>query len=199
MKNLYYGQKVQSATPDETKKQVLEQINSCCSITRLKKFRLLQTSLIEHIDNSRLFFRCESNGSCTKIYISVIDEKFMSLIVNGSFSTVPKYLETEIYEMIQEQCESYIKCLDERIPIIEQKNAKLRKKDSFLLAVLIPIVFFSFLILEHIPDNLNIYGTFSSVDELIMCFPWIMLVILRALSLTAITVIPLRRFIRENF
>lgn len=189
--------KIQTESWEDIKNTVYKAINNCRSISRLKNSRFIFKSLTEHIRQSRLFFSCESNSINTQITVSLLDEKFMTFVVNERLTYVPEYMQEEISEMLESLCHSAIDCIDKRIRIVEERNKRLSKRDDFLLALFITIVFISFFV--SIPDNINLYGTFSSVDELVMCFPWAMLAILRVLSMIAITVIPLRRFIREDF
>ena len=125
------GHKIQGETWEETEEKTLENINSCCCVSQLKDSRLIFKSMIEHIKQSQLFFRCESNNHITKISVSLREEEFMSILVKEKILTVSEDMQTEISVMLQELCEKAIDCINKRIPVIEDfVEIKKEKKKS---------------------------------------------------------------------
>lgn len=191
--------KIQTESWKDMKNKVFEVINNCCSISRLKNSRFIFKSLIEHINQSRLFFRCESNSVNTQITVLLLDEKFMSIIVNEKMSDVPEYMQEEISKMLKELCESAIECIDKRIPVIEQKNKVQKKRDKLIFVTLIPVIAVMSLFSTYISEKTTALSE-SGSDEMkfFMGIAVGISTLIKVLSLITIVIIPLRWFIEDK-
>lgn len=118
---------------EETAEKVFAEIENCCSVNQLNIRRLVYTSLMEQIKDSRLFFRCEYNNNVTKITVSMVNEDFMNLIVTGCFSSVPDYIQAEISEQLCKLSEEVIERIDERISVVEKRNAQMKKREKVIM------------------------------------------------------------------
>lgn len=132
--NIYCeGHKIQGETWEETAGKLFEEIDSCCSVRQLKDVRCKYESLIKHIEQSELFFACTGNSNETKITVFAADEEVMSAVLNGSFSEVSDDWQTEMSESLKEISEAAIERIDERISVVEERNAQMKKREKVIM------------------------------------------------------------------
>ena len=143
--------------------KITDGLNSCLSLKKLSKALTFYKSLIIEINQSRIFFHCENGFGKTKIAFKLLDgTEFMNMLIDDSIDIVPEDMQGEILEFLLKLCEKAIKCINERIPIVEKTNRIQGKKYALNLIIFVTLgVFLSAFhtnIAEKIIESVNVNG-----------------------------------------
>ncbi len=109
--------------------RIIEDLNSCLSLTTLNNAYTFYKGLITEISLLRILFDCENGCGVTKISLKLFDgTEFMQILLDDYINTISVDMQSEILKLLLELCEKATECIDKRIPIVNEINKELRKK-----------------------------------------------------------------------
>lgn len=181
--------------------RIIEDLNSCLSLTTLNNAATFYKGLITEISHLRILFDCENGCGVTKISLKLFDgTEFMQILVDDYINTISVDMQREILKLLLELCQKAIECIDKRTPIVEKINKELRKKDTlnFIICMASSVFLLSFYtnIANIIVENVNINGIDLNILQIAIS---IVLKISGLIFLTKASIIPLQHMFREHY
>lgn len=158
---------------EDVENKVIKDLSDCSSLTRLNAALTVFKYLIDEINQSKVFFHCESNCDKTRISLKLSDgTEFASLLIDDSMDTLSESEQHEILDALLELCEKAIDCIEKRIPVVKEINRVQVKKivlDSTIFMTLgfLGVVFHTNIV-DKIVEILNINGSDLSIFQFIM-------------------------------